>query len=118
MQRTVDKQLRKHSVQEVKTFKKLCRTALACAAAAQQALATFAQGLQATFVAQSTVRPTPRDDKRGRPGQGTPLDQVVYQLEGALAMRIAARQARIDQHGCFILATNELDDTLFSPQEL
>jgi transposase len=76
------------------------------------------QGLQATFVAQSTIRPTPRYAKRGRPGQGTPPDQVVYQLEGALAMRIAARQARIDQHSCFILATNELDDTLLPPQEL
>ena len=117
-QRTVDKQLLKCSEQEAKTFKNLCRTAFACAADAQQALATFAQGLQATFVAQSTARPTPRYDKRGRPGQGTPPDQVVYQLEGALAMRIAARQALIEQHSCFILATNELDDTLLSPQEL
>src|SRR4029453_9031170 len=33
------------------------------------------QGLQATFVAQSTVRPPPSYDKRGRPGQGTPPDQ-------------------------------------------
>ena len=36
----------------------------------------------------------------------------------ALAMRIAARQALVDQHSCFILATNELDDTLLPPQEL
>jgi transposase len=33
-------------------------------------------------------------------------------------MRIAARQALIDQHSCFILATNELDDTRLPPQEL
>jgi hypothetical protein len=111
VQRTVDKQLLKPSEQEVKAFKQLCHTAFACAADAQQVLATFAQGLQATYVAQSTVHPTPRDDKRGRPGQGPPPDQVVYQLEGALAMRIAARQALIGQHGCFILATNERDDT-------
>jgi transposase len=117
-QRTVDRQLLKHSEQEVKAFKQLCRTAFACTADAQQALATFAQGLQATFVPQSTVRPTPRYAKRGRPGQGTPPAQVVYQLEGALAMRIATRQALIDQHSCFILATNELDDTLLPPQEL
>ena len=117
-QRAVDKQLLKHSEQEVKTFKKLCRTAFVCAADAQQALATFAQGLQTTFVAQSTVRPTPHYDKRGRPSQGIPPDQVVYQLEGALAMRIAARQALIDQHSCFILATHARDDTLLPPQEL
>jgi transposase len=117
-QRTVDKQLLKHSTQEVKTFKKRCRTAFACEADAQQALGTFAQGLQATFVAQSTLHPLPGYDKRGRPGQGAQPDQVVYQIEGALATRIAARQALIDQHSCFILATNELDDTHLPPQEV
>jgi hypothetical protein len=33
-------------------------------------------------------------------------------------MRLATRQAHLDQHSCFILATNALDDTLLSPQEL
>jgi transposase len=117
-QRTVDKQLLKASEQEGKAFKKLCRTVFACAADAQQALATFAQSLQATYLAQSTVRPTPRYGQRGRPGSGTPPDQVRYRLEGALAMRIATRQALIDHQSCFILATNELDDTLLPPQEL
>jgi transposase len=117
-QRPVDKQLLKYSTQEVKTFKKLCRTAFACAADAQQALATFAQDLQATFLVTSTVRPTPRYDKRGRPGHGAQPDQVVYQIDGVLASSRAARQARIDQHSCFILATNELDGTHLPPQEL
>lgn len=70
-QGTVDKHLFKHSAQEVKAFKKLCRTALACAADAQQALSTFEHGLQATFLAQSTVRSTPRYGQRGRPGPDT-----------------------------------------------
>ena len=114
-QRTVDKQLLKHSEQEVKAFKQLCRTAFACEADAQQALATFAQGLRATFVVQSTVHAIPRYAQRGRPGPGTPPDHVVYQLEGALAMQRALRQSLVDQHSCFILATNELDDTLLPP---
>jgi hypothetical protein len=116
-QRAVDKQLLKHSEQEGKAFKQRCRTVCAGEAEAQQALATFAQGLQATFVAQNTIRPTPHDAKRGRPGHGTHPDQGVYQLDGALALRVAARQARIDQHRCCILATTELDDTLVLPQE-
>jgi hypothetical protein len=33
-------------------------------------------------------------------------------------MRLAARQAGIEPQSCFILATNELDATLLSPQEL
>jgi hypothetical protein len=84
----------------------------------QQVLATFAQGLLATFVAPRTVLPIPRDDKWGRRGQGTPPDRVVYQLEGALAMRIPVRHVLIDHHSCVTLATNELDDTRLSPQEL
>jgi hypothetical protein len=107
----VDKPLLQHREPAVKACKQLGRLALAWPAAAQQALATFAQGLQATFVAQSPVRPTPHDDKRGRPGHGTPPAQVAYQLEGALAMRIAARQALIAQHRCFIRATHARDDT-------
>jgi transposase len=117
-QRTVDKQLLKHSAQEVKGFKKLCRTAFACEADAQQALASFAQDLQATFLATSTVRVRPRYDKRGRPGEGAQPDQVVYHIDGALVSSLTARQARIDQQSCFILATNELDDTHLPPHEL
>jgi transposase len=117
-QRTVDRQLLKHSDQEVKTFKKLCGTPFACEADAWQALATFARGLQATFLPEPTVRPTPRYGKRGRPGQGTQPHQVVYQVDGALASRVAARQALVDQQSCFILATNELDPTHLPPQEV
>jgi transposase len=117
-QRTVDKQWLKHSEQEVKACKQLGRTAFACAADAQQALSTFEHGLQATFLAHSTVRSTPRYGKRGRPGSDTQPDQVVYSIEGSLASRLATRQALVDQQSCFLLATNELDDTQLPPQEL
>ena len=36
----------------------------------------------------------------------------------ALASRVAARQARVDQHSCFILATNELDDAQLPAPEV
>jgi transposase len=117
-QRTVDKQWLKRSDQEVKAFTTLCRTAFACEADARQALARFVHDLQATFRHESTVCPTPRYGKRGRPGAGTPPDQVVYFIEGALASRIAVRQALVDQHSCFILATNELDETRLLAQEV
>jgi hypothetical protein len=71
-----------------------------------------------TFLATSTVCATPRYDKRGRPGKGVQPDQVVYQIDGALASSLLPRQALIDQHGCFLLATNELDATHLTPQEL
>jgi transposase len=117
-QRTVAKQLRTQSDKEVHAFKKLCGTAFACEADAQQALATFAQGLQATFLATSSVCPTSRYGKRGRPSPGSQPASVVYHINGALASRLAMRHALVDQHSCFILATNELDATLLPPPEL
>jgi transposase len=117
-QRTVDKQLLKQSTAEVKAFQHLCRTAFACEADAQQALHTFAQALQATHVQQVMIRSTPRYATRGRPGHAASPAQVVYHLEGALASSVAAREALVAQHSCFVLATNELDDSALSPREL
>jgi transposase len=117
-QRPVDKQWRQQSDQEVKGFKKLCSTPFAGEADARQALMTCEQALQATFLSTSTVRAQPRYGKRGRPGQATPPAQVIYQIDGALASSRTARQARIDQHSCFILATNELDPTQLPPHEV
>jgi transposase len=117
-QRTVDKQLRKQSDQEVKAFKQLCRTTFACEADAQQALTTFEHSLQATFLPTVIVYPTPRYGKRGRPRPDAQPARVVYTIEGALASSLAPRQALIDQHRCFILATNELDEATLSPQEV
>jgi transposase len=117
-QRTVDKHLRTQGLKEVKAFQKLCRTAFACEADAQQALTTLQHGLQATSLHESTLRPIPRYGKRGRPSQDAPPDQVMYQLDGALASRGTTRQALVDQHSCCMLATNALDDTQLPPQEL
>jgi transposase len=71
-----------------------------------------------TFLATSTVGATPRYDQWGQPGKGVPSDRVVYQIDGALASSLTPRQALIDQHSCFLLATNELDATQLTPQEL
>jgi transposase len=116
--RTVDKQLLKQSAQDIKAWKQLCGTVFACEADAQQALARCAQGLQATYLYTSTVRAQARYAKRGRPGRDAQPAQVLYQVDGALASSLAARQGLVDQHSCFILATNELDETQLSPPEV
>jgi len=98
--------------------KKLCSTPFACEADARQALGTFEQTLQATFLSTSTVRAQPRYGQRGRPGPDTQPAHVLYHIDGALASSRTARQARIDQHSCFILATNELDTAQLPPHEV
>jgi transposase len=117
-QRTVAKPRLTQGDKEVPAFQKLCRTAFACAADAQQALATFQRGFQATDRHESTIRASPCYDKRGRPRQDAPPARLVYRLAGALASRLATRQARVDQPPGCILATNELADAQLPPQAL
>jgi transposase len=117
-QRTVDKQLLKQGQREVAAFQKLGRMTFACEADAQQALATFTHGLQATYLHEVALRATPRYRTRGRPRQDAQPAQIVYTITGALASSIAARPPLVDQQSCFILATNELDETLLPPTEL
>jgi transposase len=42
----------------------------------------------------------------------------VYYIAGALASSLTFQQALIEQHSCFILATNELDAAQLSPQAI
>ena len=117
-QHPLDTQLLKQSAQAVQALKTLGRTALACEADARQALATLAPGVPATDLHASPVCPTPCYGKRGRPSPGAPPDPVVYPLTGALASRLAARQALVEQHSGFSLATNAREDTLLPAQAL
>ena len=74
--------------------------------------------MQATFLSASTVRAPPRDGTRGRPRPDARPHQVVDQIDGAVASALTARQALIDQHSGFMLATTALDPTQLPPQEV
>ncbi len=109
---------RQQSETEAKAFQQLCRTAFACAADAQQALAALTHGWRTITLPSSLIRSTPRYSRRCRPGPGAPPEQVVYPIEGALASSIAAHEALVAQQRCFILATNALDDRALPPLAL
>jgi transposase len=115
-QRSVDKRWLKHREHEAKALKKLCHTALACEADAPQAVATLTHGLRSTVFHQVTIHPTPRYGKRGRPSPEAPPARVDDPIAGALASSLSARQQRVSQQSCVLLATKELDDQALSPQ--
>jgi hypothetical protein len=117
-QRTIAQQRRRQSAAEVNAFKPLSRTAFACEADAPQALATLTPGLQATSLHEVTRRPLRRYPARGRPGKATGPAAQADHIAGALTPSLAARQARVAQHRCVILAANERDEGALSPQAL
>jgi hypothetical protein len=63
------------------------------------------------------MRPLRRDAKPGRPGNTAGPDAQGSHLVGALASSLAARDALVAPHRCLMLATNELDEDAWSPQE-
>src|SRR5262249_41619595 len=79
-QRPVDQQWRKPRDRAVQACQTLCRTAVACEAEAQQALARCAHDVPTPCLSDSLVCPTPHDGKRGRPGSGAQPDQIVYPI--------------------------------------
>jgi hypothetical protein len=109
-QRTVETPWRQQRAQAVNACKTRCRTALAGAAEAQQALTRFGAGWPTTVLHARTVCPSPHDGKRGRPGPGTQPEPLVAPMAGALASRLTDRRARLDQQSCFIRATHALDE--------
>lgn len=117
-QRTVDKHWLKQRTAAAKAFQKLCRTAFACEAEAQQALRAFTQALQATRLQEVTIRPASRYAKRGRPGNTMPPTPLVYHVDGAMTSSLATRHALVAQHSCVLLAPNDLDSPTLSPLEL
>lgn len=109
VQHTVAKQVSTASEAELKAFKKLCRTAFACAADARQALQMFQQHWQVTRLEAATIRAVACYGKRGRPTAEMVPAKMAYRIEGALASSLTYRQALLDAKSCFILATNVCD---------
>jgi transposase len=118
VQRTVDKQLAKHSDAERKAFKKLCAKAFACEADARQALEQFKGALTLSRAEGEAIRATSHYSGRGRPQKGQPPERVAYVIEGGLASSLAARRTLVEQKSCFVLATNALDAQALSAQEV
>jgi transposase len=63
------------------------------------------------------IRPTPRYAKPGRPKRDDTPHEMRYYIEGALASSLAAHEELLIQESCFIVATNELDETLLPALE-
>jgi transposase len=117
-QRSVDTHGLKQREAEAQALQQLCRTAFAWAADAQQALTTFAHGLQAASVPEGPSSPRPRSSMRGRPGHDTAPVPVVSHMTGALTSSLAAHEALIAPQSGFILATHALDEHRLPPQAL
>jgi len=74
--------------------------------------------LNLTFVAESGIIKAPHYSGAGRPSKKQKPDKITYRIEGILASLPSVRTLKLQRKSCFILASNQLDMTALSDQEL
>ena len=116
--KTIDKQCRKQSTAELKSFNKLCKQNFACEADARNALVDFEKKLKLNTVNDASISAIPRFNGKGRPAEGRQPDYFDYRIEGAMASNLQERTRRLQRKSCFILASNQLSNEALSDEEL
>ncbi len=116
--KSVNKQCLELSMREFKKFEKLCQNEFACEKDAIKALDAFEKELKMTDVSDFSVIKKPRFNKKGRPAKNAQPDYYTWKIEGGIASMIETREVKLRRKSCFILATNQLDDSELSEKEL
>jgi len=116
--KTVSRQLFKQSRSQHKAFQNLRRQAFACQADAETALARWQKKHNVVEINDLQFIREARYQGRGRPATGADPDYYEVRIEGAIATPIAEYQQRIERKSCFIIATNEQDETALSDTAL
>ena len=116
-EKTVNRQFLKQSEAEWKAFEQLKKQKFACAVDAKAALALFQKKLDATQIQDISVVEIKKFKGKGRPKKDQQPDEIRYQIEANLSSSIEVRMRKIEKKCCFILATNELNETKLSDEQ-
>ena len=116
--KTVSRQLLKQSHVQHKAFQQLCRESFACQTDAETAVAHWQKKHKLLDIHELRFIREPHYRGRGRPADGVAPDYYEVRIEGAVATPIADYQQRIARKSCFIIATNEQDQTVLSDTAL
>jgi transposase len=114
----VNKQMLKLTSKEQKAFKHLCRQTLSCEADATVVFDAFAKRLKATEIVDFGIENEPYYRTKGRPKKDQKPDGFHYFITGQIASLPCEHKRRVERKSCFILATNQQDETLLSNDEL
>jgi transposase len=117
-QRTVNSQFLKESEAEYKAFEQLKKQEFACIVDAKAALEIFQKKLSTTQIQEINFVETKKFKEKGRPKKEQQPDIIRYHIQANLSSSIQMRQTRIEKKCCFVLATNELDTTKLSDEQL
>ena len=95
----------------MKSFNKLCRQTFACDQDAEKALVRWLKEQDYAQVFDIKIIENVAYQGRGRPKQDA-QGEKIYQVTGKLATSIRKKETKEDETGCFIIATNDIDNKL------
>ncbi len=110
----LDKRIAPAKTKNIKALKELGTHPGACEADALDAANALALKLKYHRLTDIEIQVKPHYDKPGRPRKGDAPKGYTYHVQGTLALNEPAVEAQRNQAGRFILATNLLDDELWS----
>lgn len=112
-QHTLDKRMEKGSSVALKSFKKLCRQRFSCSLDAGKALKIWLKSHEEIIaMSDSEILKHGVFKQSGRPKLNQQPDSYEYQITGQLFSVLSNRQQLLQEKGLFMLATNDLSDTL------
>jgi len=108
---SLDKRMLKQAEVERKSFKTLCQRQFACEQDAAQAVEQWRQKQRHLDVI-SHINEVPVYAGKGRPAADAKPQRMYYQISGHLYSPIAKRDDALKQLGLFIIASNDLSESL------
>lgn len=114
----LDKRIAKAQTKKAKALKDLSAHPFACETDALDAAQLFVKKLKYHRLTNIGMQLKPHYDHPGRPRKGESPQRYTYHLQGALVLDEAPVAQLRNQAGRFILATNLLDDELWSNETI
>ncbi len=114
----LDKRIELAKTKQAKALKALSAHPFACETDALDAAKTLAKKLKYHRLNDIEVQLKPHYEQPGRPRKGESPKRYSYHLQATLALNEAAVEAQQTQAGRFILATNLLDEQLWSNETI
>jgi transposase len=117
-EQTVNKQHLKQSQIEYKAFNALGKRSFTCIADAKAALAHLQKTLKVVALHDPHIVEVVGFKGKGRPSKDRKPDAIGYRIEAGVASVLEKRQRKIQQKSCFIIASNQLDETQLSHEDM
>lgn len=111
-QHTLDRRMEKGSNEAMKSFKKLSRKRFSCSLDAEKALKIWLKAHNELAISEDEILKLAVFQQSGRPKLNQQPDCYEYQITGQLSWTLKNREERLQEKGMFMLATNDLSETL------